>query len=105
MPNIHIVTDSTADFTKELIKKYKIHVVPLTIQIDGEQFIDGVNIQSAEFLEKMATSKELPKSSQPAVGVFKELYDQLGQNGDQIISIHMTGGMSGTLNLLKLQLK
>lgn len=97
MPNIHIVTDSTADFTKELIKKYNIHVVPLTIQIDGEQYIDGVNIQPPEFLEKMAVSKELPKSSQPAVGVFKELYDQLGQNGDQVISIHMTGGMSGTL--------
>ena len=45
MPNIHIVTDSTADFTKELIEKYNIHVVPLTIQIDGEQYIDGVNIQ------------------------------------------------------------
>ena len=47
----------------------------------------------------MAVSKELPKSSQPAVGVFKELYDQLGQNGDQVISIHMTGGMSGTCKI------
>lgn len=97
MPKIHIVTDSTADLTKELINKYNIHVVPLTIQIDGESFIDGVNIQPESFLEKMAVSKELPKSSQPAVGVFKELYDKLGANGDQIISIHMTGGMSGTV--------
>ncbi|WP_391122092.1 DegV family protein [Psychrobacillus sp. L3] len=97
MSKIHIVTDSTADLTKELIESLQIHVVPLTIQIDGESFIDGVNIQPQEFLEKMGTSKELPKSSQPAVGVFKELYDKLGENGDQIISIHMTGGMSGTV--------
>lgn len=97
MSKIHIVTDSTADLSKELIEQYNIHVVPLTIQIDGEAFIDGVNIQPEEFLEKMRTSKELPKSSQPAVGVFKELYDQLGVNGDQILSIHMTGSMSGTV--------
>ena len=42
-------------------------------------------------------AKNLPKSSQPAPGKFKELYDELGKDGDQIISIHMTGGMSGTV--------
>lgn len=97
MSKIHIVTDSTADLSKELIEQYNIHVVPLTIQVDGESFIDGVTIQPEEFLEKMRISKELPKSSQPAVGVFKELYDKLGESGDQILSIHMTGSMSGTV--------
>ncbi len=97
VPKVHIVTDSTADLTKEIIDKYNIHVVPLTIQIDQESYIDGVNIQPDEFLAKMATAKDLPKSSQPAVGVFKELYDQLGSTGDSVISIHMTGGMSGTV--------
>ncbi|WP_342600990.1 DegV family protein [Psychrobacillus sp. FSL H8-0483] len=97
MPKVHIVTDSTAYITKELMEQFNIHVVPLTIQIDGESYIDGINIQPEEFLEKMAVSIELPKSSQPAVGVFKELYDRLGENGDQVISIHMTGGMSGTV--------
>lgn len=97
MPKVHIVTDSTANITQKLIEQFHIHVVPLTIQIDGESYIDGVNMQPEEFLEKMAVSKELPKSSQPAVGVFKELYDKLGENGDQVISIHMTGGMSGTV--------
>ncbi|MEK5206973.1 DegV family protein [Psychrobacillus sp. FSL H8-0510] len=97
MTKVHIVTDSTADLTSALIEQYNIHVVPLTIHIDGESYIDGVDINPEEFLEKMATSKELPKSSQPSSGVFKELYDELGKNGDQIISIHMTGGMSGTV--------
>ena len=97
MPKVHIITDSTADLTPELKEQYNIHVVPLTIQIDGESFVDGIDIQPEEFLEKMATSKDLPKSSQPSAGVFKELYDELGKNGDHIISIHMTGGMSGTV--------
>lgn len=45
----------------------------------------------------MKNAKNLPKSSQPAPGKFKELYDELGKDGDRIISIHMTGGMSGTV--------
>lgn len=97
MTKIHIVTDSTADLTTAQIVQYSIHVVPLNIQIDGKTYIDGVDVKAESFLEMMKTSKELPKSSQPAVGVFQELYDELGKNGDKIISIHMTGGMSGTV--------
>ncbi|MFC6040183.1 DegV family protein [Paenisporosarcina macmurdoensis] len=97
MTKIHIVTDSTADLTTEQLAQYSIHVVPLNIQIDGKSYIDGIDVQAESFLEMMRTSKELPKSSQPAVGVFQELYDELGKNGDKIISIHMTGGMSGTV--------
>lgn len=97
MKKIHIVTDSTADLTVENIEKYNIHVVPLTIQIDNKSYIDGVEVFPEEFLTMMSASKELPKSSQPAVGVFQELYDELGADGSEIISIHMTGGMSGTV--------
>jgi len=97
MSKIHIVTDSTADLTSEQIAKYSINVVPLTIQVDGRSYIDGIDILPEPFLELMKNSKELPKSSQPAVGVFQELYDELGKNGERILSIHMTGGMSGTV--------
>lgn len=97
MKKIHIVTDSTADLDKKDIERYGLHVVPLTLQIDNKTYIDGVDIQPEEFLYKMASAKELPKSSQPAVGVFNELYDHLGQDGSSVISIHMTGGMSGTV--------
>ncbi|KGR81809.1 DegV family protein [Lysinibacillus odysseyi] len=93
---IHIVTDSTCDLTKAEFEKYQIHVVPLTIQIDGKTYVDGIDIEPASFLQLMEGAEELPKSSQPAPGKFKELYDELGKDGDPIISIHMTGGMSGT---------
>lgn len=97
MKKIHIVTDSTTDLHIEDIEKYGIHIVPLTIQIANQTYIDGVDIKPEEFLEKMASAEELPKSSQPAVGVFSELFDRLGQDGSEIISIHMTDGMSGTV--------
>lgn len=97
MKPIYIVTDSTADLSEHEIKQYGIHVVPLTIQIDNKAYVDGVDLLPEQFVQLMASAKELPKSSQPAVGVFKELYDQLGKDGAHIISIHMTGGMSGTV--------
>lgn len=96
MKPIYIVTDSTVDLSAEEIKHHGIHVVPLTIQIDNETYVDGVDVMPEQFLTLMANAADLPKSSQPAVGVFKELYDELGKDGD-IISIHMTGGMSGTV--------
>lgn len=97
MGRIHIVTDSTGELSKEEIEKYNIHIVPLSIHIDDKTYIDGENINPAEFLDKMANSTELPKSSQPAVGVFKQLFDELGSNGDEVLVITMTGGMSGTV--------
>lgn len=97
MKKIHIVTDSTADLIENYTDEYDIHVVPLTIHIDGETFTDKIDLQPESFMDKMKNSKELPKSSQPATGVFKDLYDRLGADGSEIISIHMTGGMSGTV--------
>ncbi|MFS0823068.1 DegV family protein [Bacillus sp. 1P02SD] len=97
MSKVKIVTDSTADLSEELVRELGISVVPLSITIDGVTFLDRVDITPHEFLTKMKQSAELPKSSQPAVGHFVELYDQLGNDGSEIISIHMTGGMSGTV--------
>jgi DegV family protein with EDD domain len=98
MTKIHIVTDSTCDLTKEELEKLGIQIVPLTIQMDGHTYTDGVDIFPDEFLTKMKDLQELPKSSQPAPGRFVELYDELGKDGSKIISIHMTGGMSGTVD-------
>ncbi|ASV69305.1 DegV family protein [Cytobacillus sp. FSL W7-1323] len=99
MTRIKIVTDSTVDLSAEMITKLDIAVVPLSININGQSYEDRVDITPQEFLDLMRQSDELPKSSQPATGTFVELYDQLNKDGyDEIISIHMTGGMSGTVD-------
>ncbi|WP_033541051.1 DegV family protein [Planococcus sp. CAU13] len=97
MSRIHIVTDSTSDLRQEVLKELDVHMVPLSIQIGDKTYLDRVDLEPEPFLELMAKSDELPKSSQPAPGVFKELYDELGKDGGQVLSIHMTGGMSGTV--------
>ncbi|MHC0035705.1 DegV family protein [Pseudoneobacillus sp. C159] len=97
MDKIKIVTDSTVDINEEILKKNNIEVVPLTITIDNQSYIDRVDITPEEFLMKMKKAKELPKTSQPATGAFLELYDRLAEEGYEVLSIHMTGGMSGTV--------
>ncbi|KSU63381.1 fatty acid-binding protein DegV [[Bacillus] enclensis] len=97
MNKIKIVTDSTGDLTEKEINDLDIHVVPLSITIDGETYLDRVELTPSSFLEKMRNSKELPKSSQPPAGAFLEKYDELGKDGSIILSIHMTGNMSGTV--------
>jgi DegV family protein with EDD domain len=97
MSKIKIVTDSTCDLDEEIINQLGIIVVPLSISINGENFLDRVDITPKEFIEKMKTTPELPKSSQPPAGEFLRIYDELGSQGYEVISIHMTGGMSGTV--------
>lgn len=97
MAKIKIITDSTADLRDEQIKKYSIEIVPLTITIDDKSYTDRVDLSPVEFLEKMGQSIELPKTSQPSTGTFLELYDRFTDEGYDVISIHMTGGMSGTV--------
>ncbi|WP_404346544.1 DegV family protein [Sutcliffiella horikoshii] len=95
--NVKIVTDSTVDIDQSIIEELNIEIVPLSITIDGESYIDRFGIKPDEFMDKMKHSTELPKSSQPAVGTFVDVYNRLGEDGSKILSIHMTGGMSGTV--------
>lgn len=97
---IKIVTDSTSDLSKDLIEKYDIEVVPLSISINNETYLDGIDITTKQFLELLTTSDELPKSSQPSSGSFVETYERLlAEPGtSHVISIHLTEGMSGTVN-------
>ena len=61
MQKIKIVTDSTADLSQEVIEKYDIHVLPLSISVNGQTYLDRVDLQPDEFIEEMIKSEELPK--------------------------------------------
>ena len=97
LKKIRIVTDSTVDMKTEELEKLNIEIVPLTISIDGETYTDRVEITPSEFMRKMKDSEELPKTSEPARGAFLEMYDRRGSEGYDVLSIHLTGAMSGTV--------
>ena len=98
MSRVYIVTDSTADLTEEEVRQFEISIVPMNISIDDENYIDGVTITKEEFKQKMIASSELPKTAQPSIGRFVEVYDELGKNGDTVISIQMMRSISGTVD-------
>lgn len=90
-----IVTDSTSDLSKEYIEANDIHVIPLNLTIDGKSYIDQQDISSTEVIDYIEQDADV-KTSQPPIGKFIEMYDELGKDGSEIISIHMTSGLSGT---------
>ena len=98
MSRVYIVTDSTADLTEEEVKQFEVSIVPMNISIDDENYIDGVTITKDEFKQKMIASSELPKTAQPSIGRFVEVYDELGKNANSVISIQMMRSISGTVD-------
>lgn len=98
MQKVKIVTDSSATMDKDKLESLGINVIPLTVMIDSVIYIDGVTVQSEEFMDLMEDSENLPKTSQPPIGEFVELYNELSRDGSQIISIHLSETLSGTVN-------
>ncbi|MCH1627361.1 DegV family protein [Ferdinandcohnia quinoae] len=96
MERIAWVTDSTAYLDEELRRNKDIYVIPITIFFDEEEFLDGVTIQPDEFFKRLKTTSTIPKTSQPSIGSFVDLYNQLAENYDRVISIHVASKLSGT---------
>ena len=96
MTKIKIVTDSSVTIEPEVAKELDITIVPLSVMVDGVVYSDA-DLAEGEFLRLMKSSRNLPKTSQPPVGVFADVFEQLAENGAQIISIHMSHALSGTV--------
>lgn len=91
-----VVTDSTADISPEMAATHAIEVVPLSVTISGETVPDGTWGQ-AEFFRRMDAAPQLPTTSQPSVGDFIEVYERVLGRADEILSIHISNKLSGTI--------
>jgi len=96
MTKIKIVTDSSVTIEPEVAKELDITIVPLSVMVDGVVYSDA-DLAEGEFLRLMQSSRNLPKTSQPPVGVFADVFEHLAEDGAQIISIHMSHALSGTV--------
>ena len=97
MTKIKIVTDSSVTIEPELVKQLDITVVPLSVMIDNVVYSDADLKEEGRFLQLMQEAKNLPKTSQPPVGVFAEVFEELSKDGSQILAIHMSHALSGTV--------
>lgn len=91
-----IVTDSTAYLTPEEQSRFNIKVIPLAVNLAGEVF-DETAITPSAFYDKVRANKDFPKTTQPSIGRFVELFEALKKQGfEEVVSIHLSSGISGT---------
>ncbi len=101
-PPVRVVTDSTADLPPSLAEELGITVVPLLVIFGHEALRDGIDLTTEEFFERLTASTELPRTSQPSIGDFQEVYQGLARQTDRIVSVHLSAKFSGTVETARL---
>lgn len=93
---IRIVTDSTSDVTQDLIDKYNIKMVPLTVNFEDGSYLDKIELSSKDFFEKLSKAEKLPTTTLVSPGAFVETFSEILMEGDQVLGIFLASEFSGT---------
>ena len=101
MKKVHIITDSTSDISQIVGEKLGIDVVPLHVNIDGVDYIDGLTINNQEFFKKLRTAKVLPRTSAPSPGAFLEVMKKYPAD-EEILVMTISSDASATFSSAKL---
>jgi DegV family protein with EDD domain len=101
MEKIAWVTDSTAFLDDVLSNHPDVYSIPMVVYFEEDEYLDGVTLSLEDFYTKLETSPIPPKTSQPSVGAFVELYNKLSESYDRIISVHLSSHLSGTVSSSK----
>jgi DegV family protein with EDD domain len=97
MARVAVVTDSTAYLPPDLVARHGIHVVSLYVVFGGDRTVPETEITDyPAFFEELRTAESLPTTSQPSVGDFTSVFEPLLAGGQHVVSIHISGGLSGT---------
>jgi DegV family protein with EDD domain len=99
---MQIVTDRGSDFAAGQLDGLPVHFVPMRLTLDGKTYLSGDDLSSAEFYDMLEKTDGLPVTSQATAGDFAEIYRRLAKEDAEILSIHISSGLSGTLNSAKL---
>jgi DegV family protein with EDD domain len=97
-----VVTDSTSDIPSDLTSSVKIETVPLSIRFGDEVFLDRIELSQAEFLDRLKTSTELPKTSQPSVVQFENAFRAAVDENHDVVCLTIASKLSGTFNSARL---
>ena len=93
---IRLLVDSASDYTQEEIKNKNLYFVPLQIQIEGKNYLDGVDIDTETFYTKMVNSKEFFKTSQPSPQEFLDIFEKVKEKQETLICLSLSSKLSGT---------
>ena len=91
-----VITDSSAFLQAEALRKEDLFVLDIPVNIDGQEYVEGVNLTAQEFYEKMASTSELPKTSQPSIAKLDEILSSLKAKGyTHALGLFLSSGISG----------
>jgi DegV family protein with EDD domain len=96
MAPVAVVTDSTQYLPREVLDRHGIHAVSLYVTHDGRTEPETEITDYAAFYDRLRSARELPTTSQPSVGDFLAVYEPLLEQGADVLSIHLSGGISGS---------
>ena len=102
---VRIVTDSTADLSEAQQKSAEITVVPLNVRFGDQVYKDHVELTGDEFFAKLKASSQLPKTSQPPVGAFEEVFRKFREAGDEVVAVLISSKVSGTYGAAEMAAK
>jgi DegV family protein with EDD domain len=93
---VAVVVDTAADIPDEELERLEIHVIPLRVHFGERRFLDKVSLSPEQFYRELASNPEHPKTSQPPPGDFRRVFEFLASHYDTVISVNVTGRVSGT---------
>ena len=94
--NVIIASDSTCDLSPELIERYQIRILPLTVNLAGQQYTDGVDIDPDRIYRHYEEKRELPKTAAPNLGSFHEFFSDCTRDGKEVVFFTISATMSST---------
>jgi DegV family protein with EDD domain len=94
MGKVRVVTDSSAELTPEIASRLDITVVPMNIRFGDEEFREGIDINTEDFFRRLEYSNNMPIATPPSFRSFQEVYSQLSETTDQVISIHVSSRLN-----------
>ena len=95
MSMVIIATDSAADFELEELQKMNVTYLPMSVIFGEEQFLENITISKTEFFERLKSDEHFPKTSQPSPALFEELFTKAKENGDEVVYLPLSSGLSG----------
>ena len=91
-----VITDSSAYLSAETLQREDLFVLDIPVNIDGEEYVEGINMTAEEFYQKMAQASELPKTSQPSIAKLDEILTWLKEQGyTHVLGLFLSSGISG----------
>lgn len=90
-----IATDSAADFEMKELEKLDVAYLPMSVSFGEDNYLENLTISKEQFFERLAKDPVMPKTSQPSPALFEELFEKAKQNGDEVVYIPLSSGLSG----------